>query len=153
MDSSEEQRHSADRIAIRMAAAKDIAIAKVLYGQLAPDVSNVDRDFPTIVRDPNCICLLVETQSRPIGMAMCYVRTSLSSGKKMIIDDIVIDYSYRGRGIGSSVVEHCLRLAREQSLDCVELACSLSKSELHRFYEKIGFKHRMRYYSLFLEEE
>ncbi len=144
---------SADGISIRSAAESDLAVVKTLYGQLAPDLSNVDRDFPAVVRDPNSICLLVEAQNQSIGVVICYVRTSLSSGKKMIIDDIVIDRNYRGKGFGRSAIEHCISLAKARSLDCIELACSRSEPELHSFYERIGFKHRMRFYSLFLEDK
>jgi ribosomal protein S18 acetylase RimI-like enzyme len=146
-------KQSADGISIRSAAEIDLSVVKTLYGQLTPDLSNVDRDFPAIVRDPNSICLLVEVRNQPIGMVICYVRTSLSSGTKMIIDDIVIDRNCRGQGYGRSVIKHCVGLAKARSLDCIELACSLSKPELHRFYEGVGFKHRMRFYSLFLEDE
>jgi ribosomal protein S18 acetylase RimI-like enzyme len=86
-------------------------------------------------------------------MLICYVRPTLSSGNKMVIEELVIDRNHRGRGLGSMLLKHCLESAKSRGLDCVELACSLAKPELHRFYERAGFKHRMRLYSLFLEHE
>lgn len=68
----------------------------------------------------------------------------------MVIDDVVVDHGHRGMGIGRLMIEHCIGLAEEQSLDSVELSCSLAKPGLHSFYEALGFKHRMRFYSLFL---
>lgn len=142
-----------DDISIRNAVASDFSIIKSLYGQLAPDVSNVDRDFPAILSDANSICLVLEEQDQPVGMVICYVRSSLSSGKMMIIDEIVINHNHRGRGYGRMLMEHCINLAKARGLDCIELTCSLAKPELHRFYEGMGFKHRMRLYSLFLGDE
>ncbi len=139
--------------AIRDAAAGDLAAIKALYGQLAPHVANVDRDLPAVLNDPNAICLILEREGRAAGMVLGYVRTSLSSGKKLVIDELVVDHDQRGRGYGRALLEHCIKTARERGLDNVELACSLSDTELHRFYTSMGFEHCMRLYSLFLGEE
>ncbi len=138
---------------IRNAAVRDLSIVKALYQQLAPEVSHLDRDFSALLSDPNALCLILEERARPIGTVICYVRPSLSSGRKMVIDDIVIDADHRGRGYGRALMRHCISLAKGQGLDCVELSCSLTKPELHRFYEDLGFRYRMRHYSLFLESQ
>lgn len=137
---------------IRSATEGDLAAMKALYGQLSSDLTNVDRDLQAILADPRCLCLLVDVEATTVAMVICCVRTSLSSGRKMVIDELVVDRDHRGRGIGRAVIEHCLDLARAQGLDSVELACSLSKSELHAFYESAGFQHRMRLYSRFLSD-
>ena len=80
---------------IREAVADDVAAVRGLYGQLAPDVLNVDRDFPVLLDDPNARCLILERKSKPIGMVICYLRASLSSGKKMVVEDLVIAGRYR----------------------------------------------------------
>ena len=140
-------------VAIRSADVADLQVVMDLYAQLSSDVSNVPRDFPAIVSDENSACLIAELDGQPVGMALCYVRTSLSSGRKMVIDDVVVDAGYRRAGIGRQVVEHCIGLAADQQLDSVELSCSLVKPELHRFYERLGFRHRMRFYSLLVGED
>lgn len=57
--------------------------------------------------------------------------------KKMVIEDIVIDSQSCRRGFGSLLMHHCMDMARHEDLDCVELTCALSKTNLHRFYEKM----------------
>jgi len=141
-----------DSLSIRNAIPCDIHVVMGLYAQLSSDVSNVPKDFAAIVSDENAVCLIAESEGRAIGMALCYVRTSLSSGRKMVIDDIVVDVSHRRAGIGRQIVEHCICMAADRDLDSVELSCSLSKPELHRFYESLGFRHRMRFYSLLVGE-
>ena len=37
--------------------------------------------------------------------------------------------------------------------DCVELACSLKRPDLHTFYEQLGFEHVMRLYQCYLGNE
>ena len=137
-----------DSLSIRYADLDDLHAVVDLYAQLSSDVSNVPQDHLAIVRDENSICLIAELDSQPVAMALCYVRTSLSSGRKMVIDDVVVDASHQGAGIGRQMVERCISLAAAREIDSVELSCSLSKPGLHRFYEGLGFQHRMRFYSL-----
>ena len=136
---------------IRNARVQDIGAIKRLYQQLSSEVSNVDEDFPLLTADPNARCLILEIRDKPIGMIICYIRPSLSSGKKMVVEDLVIDSHYRRRGFGSLLMHHCIDMARQEDLDAVELACSLSKPDLHQFYERLGLKHRMRHYSLIMK--
>ncbi len=137
--------------AVRDARIDDTGTIRELYTQLTADVSNVDRDFALLLEDPNARCLILEERGKPVGMVICYIRPSLSSGKKMVIEELVIDHRHRRRGLGTLLMHYCIDLAKAEKLDCVELACSLSKPELHRFYERIGLKHRMRLYSLIIE--
>ena len=136
---------------IRNAQVNDIGTIKEFYAQLSPDVSNVEEDILYLMDDSNARCLIIEKENKPVGMVICYVRPSLSSGKKMVIDDLVIDHQYRRQGLGSFLMRHCFEMAEAEDLDCVELACSLKRDDLHRFYEKMGLKHRMRLYSLIVK--
>jgi N-acetylglutamate synthase-like GNAT family acetyltransferase len=136
---------------IRNARAQDIGAIKRLYQQLSSDVSNVDEDFPLLTADPNARCLILEIRNKPIGMVICYIRPSLSSGKKMVVEDLVVESQYRRRGFGSLLMHHCVDVAKQEDLDSVELACSLSRLDLHQFYERLGLKHRMRLYSLIMK--
>lgn len=135
---------------IRHAHNDDADVVRNLYAQLSPDVSNVDRDFRSLLTDPQAMCLILEVAGQPVGIVITYVRSSLSSGRKMVIDELVIDHLLRGQRLGTLLLEHCIGVAKDLELDSVEVCCSLVKPELHRFYERAGFKHRMRLYSIFM---
>ena len=126
-------------------------MVKRLYRQLTKDLEQFELNFNNILRNPNSVCLILEYQSKPLGMIFSYIRTSLSSGKKMIIDELIIDKAHQKQGYGRLLLKHCIKLATKQGLECVELACSLTKPGLHNFYEKEGFAHRMKLYSLLLK--
>jgi len=141
-------------VSIRQATLDDLSTVAALYGQLAPEVWNVVRDFPAILADPNAVCLIEEERGRPVGFVTAYIRTTLSCGRMLVVDEIATDRDHRGRGYGQMLVDHCIEMARERGLDCVELACSVDRPELHRFYEGRGFEdRRMRLYTLFLGED
>ena len=137
---------------IRRASQADTTAIKALYRQLSPDDSNLDRDIPAILSHPDYLCLIMETGGRAIGMGITCIRTTLSNGRHMVLDELIIDREFRRRGCGRRLVEHCIDLARAEGLDSVEVACSLQKTQLHRFYESAGFKHRFRLYSLLLRD-
>lgn len=137
---------------IRKARISDLPVIKALYSHLTTDTENVDRDFPAILKDSHSICLILEKET-PIGMITCYTRTSLSSGRKMVIDEIIIDENYQGKGYGRTLMEHCIATARNMNLDCIELTCALTREDLHAFYESFGFEHTMRLYHLYLGEQ
>lgn len=137
------------KITIRKATLDDLLAIKTLYSQLTSDTTNVDRDFPEILKDPNSVCWILE-ERQPIGMVTCSIRTSLSSGRKMLIDELIIDTNCRGKKYGHKLMEHCITFAKERKLDCIELTCSLTRTDLHTFYESMGFEHTMRLYHLFL---
>ena len=136
---------------VREARQDDTELVERLYSQMAPDVSNVDRDFRAMLADPRAICRILEASGEPVGMVIAYVRSTLSSGRKMVIDELVVDREFRGKRLGSLLLDHSINDARVQALDCVELCCSLGNQEIQRFYEKAGFEHRMRLYSVFLD--
>ncbi len=159
---------SGDRPVIRRATSDDLPTIKQLYNQLTSDTANVEKDFPIILNDSNSICLILEKEKEntgknesenrkekgvAIGMAICYGRTSLSSGRKMLIDEIIIDTPYQGRGYGRALIQHCITMAKNMGLECIELACALTRTDLHTFYEGLGFEHTMRWYHLFLGDE
>lgn len=57
-----------------------------------------------------------------------------------IVEDVVVDASRRGRGIGKVMMEFAMREAR--AADCYKLMLSsnISRTEAHRFYESLGFR-------------
>lgn len=146
MNDSEQQSTS-----IRDARPGDLKLVKRLYRQISSDVSNVDENYPKILEDSNTTFLILEVDSRPIGFVNYSVHISVSSGKHIIIDDLVVDDNHRRQGQhGGELMKHCIMAAKKEGCDCIQLCCSNTKSDLHRFYESLGFIHRMRMYSLIL---
>jgi GNAT superfamily N-acetyltransferase len=128
----------------------DIPTVIRLYAQICPDCTNITSDLPAILRDTNATSLLLEAGGQPMGMVLGGLRTSLSSGKHFVVDDLVVDAPCRGRGLGTALMEQVIGLAKRNGCNSIELHCSKTKPELHKFYEHLGFRHRVRCYSLFL---
>ncbi len=62
------------------------------------------------------------------------------SGLHAHVEDIIVDESMRGRGIGEALVNHLLEIARQMGLKGVSLTCNPRRVAANALYQKIGFK-------------
>lgn len=65
------------------------------------------------------------------------------------ITNIAVDAAQRGKGIGNTIVQSMLQLAREYQVETLFLEVRVSNSIAIKLYDKCGFKHistRKRYY-------
>ena len=52
---------------------------------------------------------------------------------------LAVSAQAQGRGVGESLVRHCISRAREAGLDAVALSTQPSMTTAHRIYERLGF--------------
>jgi GNAT superfamily N-acetyltransferase len=71
------------------------------------------------------------------------VRQSLwQAGPLGHVDELVVDAGHRGGGVGTKLLEHVMRVARELECRRVELDSAFHRVEAHRFYERLGLERR-----------
>jgi ribosomal protein S18 acetylase RimI-like enzyme len=58
------------------------------------------------------------------------------------IEDVVVDSSARGRGVGEALTRQAVRIAAERGARTIDLTSRRSREAAHRLYEKAGFKLR-----------
>jgi len=58
------------------------------------------------------------------------------------IEDVVVDESARGKGLGEQLVKEALRLAQERGAQSVSLTSRPDREAANRLYERIGFDQR-----------
>lgn len=57
----------------------------------------------------------------------------------VVVSGLVVDETFRGRGIGRALMGAAEDLARERGLPCVRLTSAIHRTEAHRFYEALGY--------------
>lgn len=62
------------------------------------------------------------------------------SGVHAHVEDIIVDESMRGQGVGEALVRHLLQIAREMGLKGVSLTCNPRRVAANALYQKMGFK-------------
>ena len=62
------------------------------------------------------------------------------SGMHAHVEDVVVDESFRGQGVGEALVSELLLIARRLGLKGVSLTCNPLRVPANRLYQKMGFK-------------
>ncbi len=55
------------------------------------------------------------------------------------IESVHVDPTLRGTGVGAAMMRHALGKAREAGIGLLELSSNKSRTDAHRFYERLGF--------------
>jgi ribosomal protein S18 acetylase RimI-like enzyme len=66
----------------------------------------------------------------------------IPTGLRAWIEDVVVDESARGRGVGESLNQHAIALARAAGARTVDLTSRPSREAANRLYQRIGFTER-----------
>jgi len=94
-----------------------------------------------ILKDSYAVRLKLLDGHKQIARAYLYVLTnSLHKEPFGFLEDVFVEDDMRGKGAGTKIVEAAITEAKR--LGCYKLIGTSrdSKPEVHRFYEKLGFK-------------
>ena len=81
-------------------------------------------------------------QTGPIAGILTLIVYPVPTGVRAIIEDVVVDGEYRGKGIGEALTLEALRLAREAGANGVSLTSNPKREAANRLYQRLGFKRR-----------
>jgi ribosomal protein S18 acetylase RimI-like enzyme len=92
-------------------------------------------DSPSIV-----IIARISSKDGPIIGAGTLGVFQTPSGLHAHVEDVIVDESLRGQGVGEALVLHLLEVARVMGLKGVSLTCNPRRVAANRLYQKMGFK-------------
>lgn len=84
-----------------------------------------------------------EGDKRVIGYAMCIIKTvkndtALCDMKSLYLDDLCVDESYRGKGVGKKIYEYLIEYAKKESCYNITLNVWEGNEGAKNFYNKCG---------------
>jgi glucosamine-phosphate N-acetyltransferase len=83
-----------------------------------------------------------------VGFCSLSTRNSLwQQGLLAHIDELIVDQSYRGRGIGTRLMTEAIKLAVKKRCSRIELDSAFHRKHAHGFYNKMGFESRAYLFS------
>jgi GNAT superfamily N-acetyltransferase len=96
-----------------------------------------------IVDDPAVTLLVAKEGDEVVGTSTVIVY-STPFWIKARLDEVVVDDSARGKGVGEALVKACLDIGRERGAEVAELQSGRGpqRAAAHRLYERMGFKIR-----------
>ena len=102
-----------------------------------PDRATLDR----IVGSPSATVLIARTDGKIVG-SLTLIMFSIPTGLRARIEDVVVDESARGQGIGEALSLEAISIAQAAGARNVDLTTRPARVAAGRLYEKIGFQSR-----------
>ena len=104
-----------------------------------PDLERLQR----MVADPAVTLLLARDGEEIVGTTTVIVYTT-PFWIKARLDEVVVDESARGKGVGEALVKAALDIGRERGAEVAELQSGRgpSREAAHRLYSRLGFEIR-----------
>lgn len=112
----------------------------VLVAQLT-DKEIVPSRFTEVARSTDAQLLVARREGRIVGVLVLALYPTLT-GRKAWIEDVVVDDTERGAGIGRALVERAITEAEARGASTIDLTSNPSRKAAHRLYRACGFTER-----------
>ena len=114
-----------------------------LVPQLSTSAEPPSREqLEEILASPGATVLLARDDSGEIVGSLTLVVFRTPTGTRAWIEDVVVDESARGQGIGEALVAEAIRFASDSGARTLDLTSRPSRESANRLYEKVGFQAR-----------
>ena len=134
---------------IRAAVAEDVP---AIVGMLADDPLGAQRESPDdlgpylaalerLTADPNQRLVIAVREGRVVGTLQLTIVPGLSrrGSTRSIIEGVRVHADERGSGLGTRFIEWAVEESRRENCQLVQLTSDNTRTDAHRFYERLGF--------------
>jgi GNAT superfamily N-acetyltransferase len=134
---------------VRSAVADDVP---AIVAMLADDPLGAQRESPDdlapyltalerLTADPNQRLVVAVREGRVVGTLQLTIIPGLSrrGATRSIIEGVRVHADERGSGLGSQLIEWAIDESRKAGCRLVQLTSDMSRTDAHRFYERLGF--------------
>lgn len=134
-------------ITIRNARIEDFEDIFILFEQLWPDKELNFKSLRTVfergMKSQSDEYICAELDNKVIGFcALAIVNNFWQEGYIAYIYSMIVEDSFRGKGVGTSILEKAFDIAKQRDCKRVELDSGFPREKAHKFYETLGFEKR-----------
>ena len=104
-------------------------------------VISMDRLSELVESDNTIIFLGTDDNGQILGMLSLIVM-KIPTGNKAWIEDVVVDQSARGKGLGKALMDHALERAKKLAVKSVDLTSRPSRESANMLYQSLGYQIR-----------
>ncbi|MFI1729184.1 GNAT family N-acetyltransferase [Streptomyces acidicola] len=135
---------------IRPAVTDDVP---TIVAMLADDPLGAQRESPDdltpylaalerISGDPNQHLVVAVREGRVVGTLQLTIIPGLSrkGATRSVIEGVRIHADERGSGLGTRLIQWAIDTSRRQDCQLVQLTSDATRTDAHRFYERLGFE-------------
>lgn len=117
------------------------------FQRLVPQLTNNNPppsfdDLTAIVRDSASTLMIARDHENHIVGALTLAVYRVPSGVRAMIEDVIVDESARGQGVGEALMQRAIGLAKEKGVGTIALTSSPFREAANKLYVKMGFKKR-----------
>ncbi|NOT05470.1 MAG: GNAT family N-acetyltransferase [Anaerolineales bacterium] len=117
------------------------------FQRLVPQLTNNNpppslNDLAALVRDSSSTLMVARNERAEIIGALTLTVYRVPTGIRSIIEDVIVDNSARGQGIGEALMKRAIEVAREKGASNISLTSNPIRESANRLYLRVGFKKR-----------
>ncbi|WP_025741266.1 GNAT family N-acetyltransferase [Aquimarina pacifica] len=98
-------------------------------------------------------CFVAEVSNKIVGIALVYYRFSTWKGRSIHLEDLIVNESMRGTGIGNALYSEVLKYAKSKGVRRVEWVVLDWNKNAIDFYEKSGARLLKDWYLVQMDQE
>jgi ribosomal protein S18 acetylase RimI-like enzyme len=111
-----------------------------LLPQLSSDADLSDKQyFKSILSSESSHFFIAELDNKQIAGMLTICSYRIPTGMKVWIEDVVVDETQRGKGIGKELMLHAIKYSGSLGAKTVGLTSRPSRASANRLYQKMGF--------------
>lgn len=114
-----------------------------LVPQLNPESELPSRNrLKEILKSKATHFFIAEPDNNEIAGIMTVVIYEIPTGKRVWIEDVVVDEAHRGEGIGKALIAHAIDFAGKAGAKHIDLTSRPFRKAANKLYSKMGFDRR-----------
>ena len=115
------------------------------FQRLVPQLTNNNpppslNDLADLVRDASSTLMVARDDRGEIVGALTLAVYRVPTGIRSIIEDVIVDNSARGQGIGDALMKYAINLAREKGAQNISLTSNPMREAANRLYLRVGLR-------------
>ena len=117
------------------------------FQRLVPQLTNNNpppslNDLAALVRDSSSTLMVARNEKNEIIGALTLTVYRVPTGIRSIIEDVIVDNSARGQGVGEALMLRAIEIAKEKGAGNISLTSNPLRESANRLYLRVGFKKR-----------
>ena len=117
------------------------------FQRLVPQLTNNNPppslgNLADLLRDAASTLMVARNIKGEIVGALTLSVYRVPTGIRSIIEDVIVDNTARGQGVGEALMRRAIELAREKGAQNISLTSNPMREAANRLYLRVGFKKR-----------
>ncbi|MFT3995678.1 MAG: GNAT family N-acetyltransferase [Dysgonomonas sp.] len=121
---------------------KTITAFNRLMQQLSSNYKPIAKEYLIDIINSSNIIIFVAKENETIIGSLSLVFYNIPTGMKAWVEDVVIDQSVRGKGVGKALIEQAIVYAKQSGASKLDLTSSPERVAANKLYQKLNFEKR-----------